>query len=120
MLAKCMLISYIRRKIPPSTTASCYLRHREWILLNPSLNHLLIDTSCILAIIIYFSKWVVAIPLKEVKTTKVIEFIKHHLINHFGIIQCIINDNQPKFWSQLVGSTSPVIGLLECLFCLLL
>jgi len=34
----------------------------------------------ILAKIDYFSKWVEVIPLKEVKTSDVINFIKHHVL----------------------------------------
>ena len=33
----------------------------------------------------YFSKWTEAIPLKEVKTSDVIKFIKHHVLYHFGV-----------------------------------
>src|SRR2546430_17386317 len=34
----------------------------------------------ILAVTDYFSKWSKAIPLREVKTSDVIQFIKHHVI----------------------------------------
>ena len=34
----------------------------------------------ILAITDYFSKWAEAVPLVEVKTTNVINFIKHHVV----------------------------------------
>jgi len=33
----------------------------------------------------YLSKWVETIPLKEVKTSDVIKFIKHHVIYGFGM-----------------------------------
>jgi len=39
----------------------------------------------ILAITDYFSKWAEAIPLKEVKTSNVIKFIKHYVIYSFNI-----------------------------------
>ena len=39
----------------------------------------------ILAITDYFSKWAEAAPLPEVKTTNVINFIKHHVIHWFGV-----------------------------------
>jgi len=39
----------------------------------------------ILAITDYFSKWVEDIPLKEVKTSNVINFIKHHVIYRFDV-----------------------------------
>jgi len=39
----------------------------------------------ILAITDYFSKWEEAIPLKEVKTSDVIKFIKHYVVYRFGM-----------------------------------
>ena len=39
----------------------------------------------ILTITDYFSKWPEAIPLREVKTSDVIKFIKHHVVHCFGI-----------------------------------
>ena len=32
-----------------------------------------------------FSKWAEAIPLREVKTSNVIKFIKHHVVYRFGV-----------------------------------
>ena len=54
----------------------------------------------ILAITDYFSKWAEAIPLKEVKASNVIKFVKHHVIYRFGIPQRIVNDNGPQFITQ--------------------
>jgi len=54
----------------------------------------------ILAITDYFSKWAGAIPLKEVKTSEVIKFIKHHVIYRFGVPRQIVYDNGPQFVSQ--------------------
>jgi len=39
----------------------------------------------ILVITDYFSKWVEVIPLKEVKMSDVIKFIKHHVLYRFGL-----------------------------------
>ena len=39
----------------------------------------------ILAITDYFLKWVKTIPLKEVKTSDVIKFVKHHSLYGFGV-----------------------------------
>ena len=39
----------------------------------------------ILAITDYFSKWAETIPLREVKTSDVIKFVKHHVIYRFGV-----------------------------------
>jgi len=55
----------------------------------------------ILAITDYFLKWVEAIPLIEVKTSNVINFIKHHVIYRFGVPRWIIHDNGPQFTSQV-------------------
>jgi len=48
----------------------------------------------ILAIINYFTKWAEVIPLKEVKTSDVIKFIKHHVIYHFDIPRRIVHEPQ--------------------------
>jgi len=55
----------------------------------------------ILAITDYFSKWAEAIPLVEVKTSYVVNFIKHHVIHRFGVPRRIIHDNGPQFMSQV-------------------
>ena len=55
----------------------------------------------ILAITDYFSKWVETIPLIEVKTFNVVNFIKHHVIYRFGVPRRIIHDNGPQFTSQV-------------------
>ena len=53
-----------------------------------------------LAIIDYFSKWAKVIPLREVKASDLIKFIKHHVIYRFGVSRRIIHDNGPQFVSQ--------------------
>ena len=55
----------------------------------------------ILTIIDYFSKWAEAIPLRKVKTSDVIKFIKHHVVYCFGVLRQIIHDN------GLSSSTKP-------------
>jgi len=55
----------------------------------------------ILAITDYFSKWAEAIPLIEVKTFNVVNFIKHHVIHRFGVPRRIIYDNGSQFASQI-------------------
>jgi len=54
----------------------------------------------ILAITDYFSKWAEAILLREVKTSDVIKFIKHHVVYHFDVPRWIVHDNGPQFVSQ--------------------
>ena len=43
----------------------------------------------------YFSKWAKDIPLREVKTSDMIKFIKHHMVYRFGMPQRIVHDNEP-------------------------
>jgi len=47
----------------------------------------------ILTITDYVSKWVEAIPLREVKISNVIKFIKHHVVYGFGVPRRIVQDN---------------------------
>jgi len=54
----------------------------------------------ILAITDYLSKWAKAVPLAEVKTTNVVNFIKHHVIHQFGFLRQIIYENGLQFASQ--------------------
>ena len=58
----------------------------------------------ILAITDYFSKWAEVVQLVEVKTTNVINFIRHHVIHQFGVPRWIIHDNGPN--SQVNRSIS--------------
>src|SRR3954466_14291146 len=51
----------------------------------------------ILAITDYFTKWVEAIPLREVKATVVMKFIKHCVIYRYGVPRRIVHDNGPQF-----------------------
>ena len=50
----------------------------------------------ILAITDYFSKWAEVIPLVEVKTTNMVNSIKHHVIHRFCVPRPIIHDNSPQ------------------------
>jgi len=82
----------------------------------------------ILSITNYFFKWAEAIRLREVKTSDVIKFIKHHVVYRFGVPRRIVHDNRPqfvsqafqrfcdKFWIQSVSSTTHYLaanGLAE-------
>ena len=48
----------------------------------------------------YFSKWVKVVPLVEVKTNNMVNFVKHHVFHRFGIARQIIHENGPQFASQ--------------------
>jgi hypothetical protein len=54
----------------------------------------------ILAATDYFSKWVEVIPLREVKSDNVINFLERHIIYRFGIPRRITSDNAKAFKSN--------------------
>nr|XP_009777722.1 PREDICTED: uncharacterized protein LOC104227220 [Nicotiana sylvestris]XP_016508293.1 PREDICTED: uncharacterized protein LOC107825885 [Nicotiana tabacum] len=58
----------------------------------------------ILAATDYSSKWVEAVPLKEVKKETVIDFIKSYIIFRYGIPRYIITNNGTPFDNKLVKS----------------
>ena len=63
----------------------------------------------ILAITDYFSKWAEAIPLIEVETSNVVNFIIYHVIHRFGvprrIIQIMVPNLQAKYSISFALST---------------
>jgi len=56
----------------------------------------------ILAATDYFSKWAEAIPLREVGTKQVADFIRTHLIYRYGVPYKIISDNALYFKNQVM------------------
>jgi hypothetical protein len=54
----------------------------------------------ILAATDYFSKWAEAIPLREVKSDNVINFLEWHIIYRFGVPHRITSDNAKAFKSN--------------------
>jgi transposase InsO family protein len=48
----------------------------------------------------YFSKWAEAIPLREVKSDNVINFLEQHIIYCFGVPHRITSDNTKAFKSN--------------------
>jgi ribonuclease HI len=53
----------------------------------------------ILAATDYFSKWAEAVPLREVKSDNVINFLERHIIYRFGIPYRVTSDNDKAFKS---------------------
>ena len=51
----------------------------------------------ILVAIDYFTKWVEAIPLKTVTSKNMIDFVREHIVYHFGIPQTITTDQGTMF-----------------------
>ena len=47
----------------------------------------------------YFTKWVEAIPLKNVTSRDMVEFVKKHIVYRFGIPQTIMTDQGTMFTS---------------------
>ena len=45
----------------------------------------------------YFSKWSKAVPLAKVKATTIVNFVKNHIICHFGVPKRLYHDNGPQF-----------------------
>jgi hypothetical protein len=65
----------------------------------------------ILAITGYFTKWVEAIPIKSVTSKDVINFIKEHVINRFGIPQTITIDGGSVFISEEFRKFTTDVGI---------
>ena len=45
----------------------------------------------------YFTKWVEAEPLAQVKETNVIRFIRKNILSRFGIPRAFVSDNETQF-----------------------
>ncbi|KAL0349461.1 UNVERIFIED_CONTAM: hypothetical protein Sangu_1173900, partial [Sesamum angustifolium] len=56
----------------------------------------------ILAATDYFFKWAKAVPLKEVKKENVADFIRTHIIYHYGVPRYIITYNGKPFCNNLI------------------
>src|SRR5436189_3863376 len=100
-LAKSTVISSIsHRNSCTQQTPRGRSRFGEWILYMGPISPLSAKVHrFILAVTDYFSKWAEAIPLREVKTSDFIQFIKHHVIYRFGVPRWIVHDNGPQFIS---------------------
>ena len=65
----------------------------------------------ILVAIDYFTKWVEAIPLKNVTSSNMIEFMKEHIIYRFGIPQTITTDQGAQFTSGEFNEFTTGMGI---------
>jgi hypothetical protein len=57
----------------------------------------------------YFTKWIEAVPLKNMTHMEVIEFITEHIIHRFGIPQTLTIDQGTSFVSKKVGEFADYI-----------
>nr|KYP67047.1 Pol polyprotein [Cajanus cajan] len=65
----------------------------------------------ILVAIDYFTKWVEAIPLKDVEQNDIINFIEDHIITRFGIPQTITTDQGTVFTGRKVAQYTESRGI---------
>jgi hypothetical protein len=65
----------------------------------------------ILVEIDYFTKWVQAIPLKNVTSKEMIDFVKEHIIYRFGIPHTITTDQGTMFTSEEFGEFATGMGI---------
>nr|KYP39757.1 Pro-Pol polyprotein [Cajanus cajan] len=65
----------------------------------------------ILVAIDYFTKWVEAIPLKDVEQKDIINFVEDHIITRFGIPQTITNDQGTVFTGRKVAKYTELRGI---------
>ena len=54
----------------------------------------------ILAATDYFTKWVEAVPMKNVTAKDVVNFVKEHIVYRFGIPQMITTDQGTVFTAE--------------------
>ena len=59
----------------------------------------------------YFTKWVEAIPLKFVTSKNMVDFVKEHIVYHFGIPQTITTDQGTMFTSKEFGDFAASMGI---------
>ena len=59
----------------------------------------------------YFTKWVEAIPLKTITSKNLVDFVKEHIVYHFGIPQTITIDQGTMFTSKEFGDFATSMGI---------
>ncbi|BFG30771.1 hypothetical protein CerSpe_170450 [Prunus speciosa] len=59
----------------------------------------------------FFTKWVEAVPLKQVTQVKVIEFIEKNIIHRFGLPESIMTDRGTAFMGEAVQAAARNWGI---------
>ena len=59
----------------------------------------------------YFSKWVEAIPLKEVDQQDIIDFVQNNLVFRFGIPETLTTDQGTVFTGRRVLRYAESLGI---------
>lgn len=71
---------------------------------------------CILTVTDYFTRWGDAVPLKQVNTNRVIEFLEYNIIMRFGTPLTLVFDNASYFSSFALSQLSLDRGIkIRCL-----
>ena len=65
----------------------------------------------ILVAIDYFTKWVEVVPLKNVTSKEMIDFVKEHIIYQFGTPQTITTDQDSMFIYEEFGEFAASMGI---------
>lgn len=60
----------------------------------------------------YFTKWVEAVPLKEVDQAAIIKFLNEHIIRRFGIPESIVSDQAQYFVGKDVTEFAQEMGIV--------
>lgn len=60
----------------------------------------------------YFTKWVEAVPLKEVDQAAIIKFLNEHIIHRFGIPESIVSDQAQYFVGKDVTEFAQEMGIV--------
>ena len=59
----------------------------------------------------YFIKWVEVVPLKTVTSKNMVDFVKEHIVYHFGIPQTITTDQGTMFTSEEFRDFAASMGM---------
>jgi hypothetical protein len=65
----------------------------------------------ILVVTDYFTKWVEAVPMKNVTAKDVVNFVKEHIVYHFGIPQTITTDQGSVFLVEKFKNFAKDMGI---------